>query len=146
MTLGGVQKVGASFTSLDAQSIYNQIGLSAKYYDMIYKQMNVGFSKVFTRKRILPLPKPLCVRQACKHLNTKVLEQIDKPCHIAYNHVHYVPIIEAPIQNPKCNSTFKQYIKQSSARGKRRTTYQGKIQQALQMIDQEHHQIKVLLD
>ena len=69
--------------------------------------MDVGFSKVFARKRILSLPKPTYVRQACKNVSTKILEKIGEPYHITYSHVYYVPIVEAPIQNPKCSSTFK---------------------------------------
>lgn len=74
-----VEKVGASFTSLDAQGICDQIGLSDKSYVMIYKQMDISFSKVFTRKIILPLPRPLYVRQACKLLNNKILQRIGEP-------------------------------------------------------------------
>ena len=90
-----MEQVGASFTSMDAQGICNQVSLSAKSYVVIYKKMDVGFSKVFTRKRILPLPRPLYVKQACKHLNTKILERIGEPYHITYSHVYYVPSVEA---------------------------------------------------
>ena len=91
-----VEKVGASFRSLDAQGICNHIGLSARSYAMIYKQMDVGFSEVFACNRVLTLPKPLYVSQACKLLNTKFLECLDEPYHITYIHVYYVPIVEAP--------------------------------------------------
>ena len=77
-----MEKFGASFTSLDAQGTCDQIGLSAKSYDLIYKQMDAGVLKVFTRKRILPLPRPLYVRQARKILNTKIIERIGEPHHI----------------------------------------------------------------
>lgn len=103
-----MDKVGASFTSLDAQGICDQIGLSAKSYAMIYKQMDASFSKVFTHKRILTLPRPLYVRQAHKLLNTKILERIGEPYHITYSHVYYVPIVKAPAQNPRCGITSRQ--------------------------------------
>ena len=77
-----VEKVGTSFTPVDAQDICNQIGLIASSYATIYKQMDAGFLKVFARKRILPLPRPTYVRQACKRLNKKILERIGEPYHI----------------------------------------------------------------
>ena len=116
-----MEKVGASFTSLDAQGMCDHIGLSARSYAMIYKQMDAGFSKVFTRKRIFPLPRPLYVRQACKLLNNKILECIGEPYHITYNHVYYVPIVEAPAQNQRCGLTSRQPgamgIPRANARG-----------------------------
>ena len=41
-----MEKVGASFTTVDAQGICDQVGLSAKSYAIIYKQMDTSFSKV----------------------------------------------------------------------------------------------------
>ena len=110
-----VEKVGASFTPMDAQGICDQVGLSEKSYATIYKQMDAGFSKVFTRKRVLPLPRPMYVRQARKRLNTEILERIGEPYHITYSHVYYVPIVEAPTQ----------ISKQPGARGRPRTNARG---------------------
>ena len=39
-----MEKVGASFTPMDAQGICDQVGLSEKSYATIYKQMDAGFS------------------------------------------------------------------------------------------------------
>ena len=57
-----VEKFGVSFITVDAQGICDQVGLKLKSYAAIYKQMDAGFSKVFTQKWILSLPRPMYVR------------------------------------------------------------------------------------